>query len=85
MEEHGKWDIEVDDLATGKVVQDSCHILIHACGYLNKPAWPKLPGLDDYRGTKLHSADYDESVSLEDKEVLLIGNGSVVCLSSSQA
>lgn len=76
LEEHGKWEVEVDDLATGQVVRDSCHILIHACGYLNKPAWPKLPGLDEYKGTKLHSADYDDTVSLEAKEVILIGNGS---------
>lgn len=74
-EENGRWEIEVDDLATGKVVRDSCHILIQACGYLNKPAWPRVQGLEDYKGTKLHSADYDDTISLEGKEVLLIGNG----------
>lgn len=72
----GKWEIEVNDLATGRVVHDDCHILIHACGYLNKPAWPKIPGLDDYQGIKLHSADYDDTISLEGKNVILIGNGS---------
>lgn len=77
-EENGKWDIEVNDLATGKAVRDSCHILIHACGYLNKPAWPKVPGLDDYQGIKLHSANYDNSISLEGKEVILVGNGSAL-------
>ncbi|KAF7507823.1 hypothetical protein GJ744_010124 [Endocarpon pusillum] len=76
LEEDGKWEVEVHDLATGQVVRDSCHFLIHACGYLNKPAWPKLPGLDEYKGIKLHSADYDETVSLEEKKVILIGNGS---------
>jgi hypothetical protein len=32
--------------------------------------------LDEYQGVKLHSADYDESVSLKGRDVLLIGGGS---------
>ena len=85
LEEDGKGEVEVRDLAAGKVVRDSCHFLIHACGYLNKPAWPKLPGLDEYKGTKLHSADYDDTVSLEAKKVILIGNGSASRLVLSSA
>lgn len=79
-EEDGKWDVQVEDLATGKAVQNSCHILIHACGYLNKPAWPTIPGIGDFKGIMLHSAGYDETISLEGKEVILIGNGSASCL-----
>ncbi|KAI2636933.1 FAD/NAD(P)-binding domain-containing protein [Hypomontagnella submonticulosa] len=75
-EEKGQWEVKVKDLLTGVVVNDWCHILIHATGYLNKPAWPKIPGIENYKGIKLHSADYDESVSLEGKSVLLIGGGS---------
>lgn len=78
-EKDGQWHVQVDDLATGETIQNSCHILIHAGGYLNKPSWPKIPGIDDYRGKKLHSADYDETISLQGKEVILIGNGSVFC------
>lgn len=68
--------IEVQDIATGEVKQDWCHIMVHATGYLNMPSWPALPGLEDYEGIKLHSARYDTSVSLKDKNVLLIGAGS---------
>ncbi|ERF71610.1 hypothetical protein EPUS_00599 [Endocarpon pusillum Z07020] len=75
-EKDGQWHVQVDNLATGETIQNSCHILIHACGYLNKPSWPEIPGIDDYRGKKLHSADYDETISLQGKEVILIGNGS---------
>ena len=67
---------KVDDLVTGQVVRDSCHILIHAYKYLNKPAWPRIPGLDEYKGIKLYSVGYDDTVSLEGKKVILIGNGS---------
>ncbi|KAL7627403.1 hypothetical protein AAE478_001596 [Parahypoxylon ruwenzoriense] len=72
----GEWEVKVQDFLTGKVVHDWCHILIHATGYLNKPSWPHIPGLENYKGIKLHSADYDENVSLEGKNVLLVGAGS---------
>lgn len=72
----GHWEVVAKDLATGQIVKDWCHILVHATGYLNAPAWPKVPGLDEYSGIKAHSADYDSSLSLEGKDVLLIGAGS---------
>ncbi|KAH7323069.1 monooxygenase [Stachybotrys elegans] len=75
-EESGQWEVITRDLTTGEVVHDWCHVLVHASGYLNKPSWPQLPGLEDYQGTKLHSADYDTSVSLQDRDVLLVGAGS---------
>jgi cation diffusion facilitator CzcD-associated flavoprotein CzcO len=71
-----EWTVEVLRLDTGEVVQDKCDILVHATGYLNKPSWPKVPGLELFKGPKLHSAAYDESVSLEGKNVLIIGSGS---------
>ncbi|KAI1475337.1 FAD/NAD(P)-binding domain-containing protein [Daldinia eschscholtzii] len=76
VEDTGRWEVEARNLQTGEVIYDWCHILVHACGYLNKPSWPKLPGIDDYRGVKVHSADYDRSIPLEGKNVLLIGAGS---------
>lgn len=74
--EKGRWIVMIQDLESGETTSDWCHILVHATGYLNKPAWPSVPGLEDYKGTKLHSADYDDSVSLAGRDVLLIGGGS---------
>lgn len=75
-EDRGVWQITVTDLETGRHVHDWCHILVHATGYLNKLQWPKISGWDNFKGTKLHSADYDDKVSLEGKNILLIGAGS---------
>ncbi|KAL4879757.1 monooxygenase [Aspergillus karnatakaensis] len=75
-EEKGVWEIQGQDLKTNEIISDWAHIVVHATGYLNKPSWPAIPGLDEYQGVKLHSADYDEGVSLEGKDVLLIGGGS---------
>ncbi|KAI3401753.1 hypothetical protein diail_9417 [Diaporthe ilicicola] len=72
----GRWEVVTRNLVTGEVVRDWCHVLIHATGYLNKPAWPKVPGLEDYEGIKAHSADYDPKTPLAGKDVLLIGAGS---------
>lgn len=71
----GRWGVTAIDLTTGSAVHDWCHILIHATGYLNKPAFPSVPGLETFRGPKLHSADWDENISIEGKNVLLIGSG----------
>ncbi|KAI0152086.1 FAD/NAD(P)-binding domain-containing protein [Hypoxylon sp. NC0597] len=75
-EEKGEWEVEAKDLETNRAVKSTCDILIHATGYLNKPAWPSVSGLEDFKGIKLHSADYDETVDLKGRNVLVIGSGS---------
>jgi cation diffusion facilitator CzcD-associated flavoprotein CzcO len=49
--------------------------VIYACGYLNNPGWPAVPGVSDFKGSMLHSAAWDESVKLDGKKVALIGSG----------
>ncbi|KAF5561492.1 sterigmatocystin biosynthesis monooxygenase stcW [Fusarium napiforme] len=71
----GQWSVRVTDLQSDTTTNDWCHILIHATGYLNKPAWPSVPGLEKFKGPKLHSAKWDSSVSLDGKDILLIGSG----------
>ncbi|KAI8160090.1 putative sterigmatocystin biosynthesis monooxygenase stcW [Colletotrichum sp. SAR 10_70] len=72
----GGYDVHVKDTQTGTTVVDHCDVLINAGGILNNWKWPAIPGLDKYKGTLLHTANWDDSVSLEGKHVGLIGNGS---------
>ncbi|CAG9943089.1 unnamed protein product [Clonostachys rosea f. rosea IK726] len=72
----GGYDVKVKDVATGNIVDDECDILINASGILNNWRYPAIPGLDKFKGTLLHTANWDDSVSLEGKTVGLIGNGS---------
>ncbi|TPX15229.1 uncharacterized protein E0L32_004506 [Thyridium curvatum] len=72
----GGYDVKIRDLANGVIVSDHCDILINASGILNNWKWPAIPGLNKYKGTLLHTANWDDSVSLEGKHVGLIGNGS---------
>lgn len=59
----------------GQIINDYCDILVNASGILNNWQWPAIKGLDRYKGTLLHTANWDENVSLEGKHVGLIGNG----------
>lgn len=75
-ESDARWKVAVKDLVSGNVVHDECDILINAGGILNNWRWPAIPGLFDYKGKLLHTANWDESVDLTGKNVGLIGNGS---------
>ena len=77
-----RWEVQVEDLATGNAIRDSCDVLINACGYLNAWRWPDVPDLARFKGPLLHSANWDGQVDLADKCVGLIGNGYVGCLST---
>ena len=50
-------------------------ILITATGQLNQPAYPKMPGIDAFKGAHFHSARWDHSVDLKGKTVAVIGTG----------
>lgn len=72
------WNVQVEDSSSGKpvIIQDWGHILINCTGILNAWKYPDIPGLDSFKGHKVHSAQWDENLSLKGKSVGLIGNGS---------
>jgi cation diffusion facilitator CzcD-associated flavoprotein CzcO len=74
-QQKGGYNVQVKDLETGRVVNDHCDILVNAGGILNNWQWPAIPGLEKYKGTLLHTANWDESIDLRGKNVGLIGNG----------
>ncbi|KAF1912362.1 hypothetical protein BDU57DRAFT_590184 [Ampelomyces quisqualis] len=76
IEADGEWEVEVLDSNSGHVIRDRCHVLIHACGYLNKPAFPNIPGRESFRGTVVHTGHWDKSVELAGKSIALVGSGS---------
>lgn len=71
----GGWDVEIKDLASDLVVHDFCNILINAGGILNAWKWPDVPGIESFKGPKLHTANWDASVDFAGKRIGLIGNG----------
>ena len=55
---------------------DQADILLKGTGLLNQWDWPKIPGLHDFKGPYMHSANWDESFDWTNKTVALIGSGS---------
>jgi cation diffusion facilitator CzcD-associated flavoprotein CzcO len=50
-------------------------VLVSACGQLNRPAYPRLEGLERFEGTRFHSARWDHGYALEGKRVAVVGTG----------
>ncbi|KAI4597981.1 hypothetical protein KJ359_003789 [Pestalotiopsis sp. 9143b] len=70
------WKVTVNSVASGIVFHDHCDFLLNANGILNNWQWPDIPGLHDFQGTLLHSANWNEAFDWAGKRVAVIGNGS---------
>jgi len=66
----GLWSIR---LASGEIHE--AQFLVSGVGQLNRPAYPKLPGLDRFQGKSFHSAQWDHGFELTGKTVAVIGTG----------
>ncbi|MEM9402867.1 MAG: NAD(P)/FAD-dependent oxidoreductase [Pseudomonadota bacterium] len=48
--------------------------VVNAGGGLHKPRWPDIPGSSSFAGVQVHTAQWDESLSLSGKRVAIIGS-----------
>jgi len=71
------WDAETRlwrvETAEGKVFQS--RVLVSAMGPLHQPRIPDLPGLDTFKGTCFHSAEWDPETQISSRDVAVIGTG----------
>ncbi len=74
-EEDGQWKITIKG-PDGEVFEDYCDVLLNAGGILNKWRYPNIEGLKSFKGKLMHTATWDQSYDLKDKEVVVIGAGS---------
>lgn len=61
--------------ADGKASNEQFSAVISACGQLNSPAMPDIPGVESFMGDAFHSARWDHGVDLRGKRVAVIGTG----------
>ncbi len=66
----GIWHIQS---TTGE--QFEAEFLVGAVGQLNRPAYPKLKGIENFKGKAFHSARWDHDYDLTGKRVAVIGTG----------
>jgi cyclohexanone monooxygenase len=50
-------------------------VLVSGMGGLSNPAYPQIPGLDQFEGRSFHSATWDHDYDLRGKRVAVIGTG----------
>jgi cation diffusion facilitator CzcD-associated flavoprotein CzcO len=77
-EQTSEWVIEVSQTkedGTIHTIQDRADFLIANIGILNSWKWPDIPNREAFKGEITHSADYDQSIDLEGKTVIVIGSG----------
>jgi cation diffusion facilitator CzcD-associated flavoprotein CzcO len=75
LEGPAQWEVTTLNKVTGEEKVELCDILISAQGVLVKEAWPKNPGLQDFKGHVTHSAAWDHKYDYSGKRIAVIGNG----------
>lgn len=68
------WSVTTADRA-GQVDTDEFHAVVSAVGQLNRPSIPNIPGIETFEGPAFHSAQWDHSVDLTGKRVVVVGSG----------
>ncbi|MCJ1478111.1 hypothetical protein MMC13_006787 [Lambiella insularis] len=75
-EKASKWRVRIENLGSGEVFEDTADALLTGIGVLNEWKWPSIPGIHDFKGKLLHSAQWDRSYDYKDQNVAVIGAGS---------
>ena len=53
----------------------SCLVLVNATGTWGAPFVPYYPGMNEFRGRHLHTAEYDDAESFRGQNVVVVGGG----------
>ncbi|BCS04780.1 flavin-containing monooxygenase [Aspergillus luchuensis] len=69
------WLVKLRSTTSGQDYTQRCNILVSAVGALTNPNSLNLPGVDRFQGDIIHTARWDQSVSLRDKNIVVLGNG----------
>ncbi|KAL2013171.1 hypothetical protein VTN00DRAFT_696 [Thermoascus crustaceus] len=75
-EEGGIWHLQIEDTVNQLIFDNCCHFLINAGGILNNWKWPDIPGLHEFKGKLIHSANWPEDWDYKGLSVAVIGNSS---------
>ena len=72
-EASGRWLLEITGPEGGERLE--ADNVIFACGQLNRPSVPELPGQDRFAGPQWHSARWPTSPDLAGRRVAVVGSG----------
>lgn len=69
-----KWSVTIETDGAEKV--GNSDFLLSACGLFNKPKYPDIAGIDDFKGEVYHTTAWNPDYDYTGKQIALIGNGS---------
>ncbi|BGP19072.1 hypothetical protein JCM10213_006661 [Rhodosporidiobolus nylandii] len=72
--ETGLWTVRIRNVETNETRTKTCNVFISAVGALSTPADAPFD-TSAFDGKVMHSAQWDQSVDLKDKDVVILGNG----------
>lgn len=70
-DDDGRWHITLADGAT-----DTADVVIAATGVLHHANKPEMPGLEDFKGTALHSTKWEPDIATAGRRIGVVGTGS---------
>ncbi|KAJ5707658.1 hypothetical protein N7488_007459 [Penicillium malachiteum] len=77
LDDEGKWKVTImKDGDPSSTFVDYTDFFINGGGFLNSWKWSEVKTLHTFKGPLLHTANWDETVELKDKKVLVLGIGS---------
>ncbi|WP_375194178.1 NAD(P)-binding protein [Sphingobium sp.] len=74
IEADGQWEVTMRG-KDGAEETRRYNVVINAHGPISRWEWPKIAGLEDFQGVKMHTGAWDPAVELKGKRVALIGTG----------
>ena len=70
----GQWTLSLQRSDGSTKLVKPRHV-VFATGVSAIPIWPKLPGLDEFKGTVMHSGEFKSGETWRDRNVLIVGTG----------
>lgn len=75
MEKTQRWRLRIRDGESGDVYMHECQFLFSGVGQLIYPRKPGIPGIETFKGPVFHASAWRSDVDLQDKKVIVVGNG----------
>ena len=72
-----RWTLQGRNTSDGKPVTYTCNVLISCTGYYDyhQGYLPDFPGIENFRGEKIHPQQWPEALDYQDKKIVVIGSG----------
>jgi cation diffusion facilitator CzcD-associated flavoprotein CzcO len=74
-EDEQHWVLTTRPVGGGRRKTRTARFLMTATGFLSQPRLPDIDGVQDFAGTVIHTAKWDENADLDGKRIAVIGTG----------